>query len=49
MSIRVQSQPFDPGTELNALHAANLGIGAVVMGFLRAPEKKNTLRTVCQD
>lgn len=37
MSIRVQSQPFDPGTELNALHAANLGIGAVVsfVGYVR--------------
>ena len=37
MAIRVQSQPFDPGVELNALHAANLGIGAVVsfVGYVR--------------
>ena len=37
MSIRVQSQAFDPGVELNALHAANLGIGAVVsfVGYVR--------------
>ena len=37
MTIRVQAQPFDPGTELNALHAANLGIGAVVtfVGYVR--------------
>ena len=32
MTIRVQAQPFDPGSELNAMHAANLGIGAVVIG-----------------
>lgn len=37
MTIRVQAQPFDPSTELNALHAANLGIGAVVtfVGYVR--------------
>ena len=37
MSIRVQTAAFDPGTELNALHAANLGIGAVVgfVGYVR--------------
>ncbi len=37
MSIRVQAQAFDPGQELNALHAANLGIGAVVsfVGYVR--------------
>jgi molybdopterin synthase catalytic subunit len=37
MGIRVQAQPFDPGLELNALHAANLGIGAVVsfVGYVR--------------
>ncbi|MFP6799985.1 MAG: molybdenum cofactor biosynthesis protein MoaE, partial [Pseudomonas sp.] len=37
MAIRVQSQPFDPGVELTALHAANLGIGAVVsfVGYVR--------------
>lgn len=37
MSVRVQSAPFDAGTELNALHAAQLGIGAVVgfVGYVR--------------
>ena len=37
MAIRVQVEAFDPGAELNALHAANLGIGAVVgfVGYVR--------------
>lgn len=37
MGVRVQTQAFDPGVELNALHAANLGIGAVVsfVGYVR--------------
>ncbi len=37
MSVRVQSLPFDPGHEVNALHAANVGIGAVVsfVGYVR--------------
>lgn len=37
MAVRVQTAPFDPGTELNALHAAQLGIGAVVgfVGYVR--------------
>jgi molybdopterin synthase catalytic subunit len=37
MNIRVQTLAFDPGAELNALHAANLGIGAVVgfVGYVR--------------
>ncbi|WP_338526141.1 molybdopterin synthase catalytic subunit MoaE [Pseudomonas batumici] len=37
MAIRVQVQAFDPGVEVNALHAANLGIGAVVsfVGYVR--------------
>lgn len=37
MTIRVQAQPFDPGHELNAQHAANLGVGAVVsfVGYVR--------------
>ncbi|HAQ27623.1 molybdopterin synthase catalytic subunit MoaE [Stutzerimonas nitrititolerans] len=37
MSVRVQQAPFDPGAELNALHAANLGIGAVAgfVGYVR--------------
>ena len=37
MSIRVQVETFDAGAELNALHAANLGIGAVVsfVGYVR--------------
>lgn len=37
MGIRVQQAPFDPGAELNALHSANLGIGAVAgfVGYVR--------------
>lgn len=37
MAIRVQAEPFDPGFEVNALHAANVGIGAVVsfVGYVR--------------
>ncbi|AMB84444.1 molybdenum cofactor biosynthesis protein MoaE [Pseudomonas agarici] len=37
MAIRVQTEAFDPGLEVNALHAANLGIGAVVsfVGYVR--------------
>ncbi|MCQ2999416.1 molybdopterin synthase catalytic subunit MoaE [Pseudomonas syringae] len=37
MAIRVQAAPFDPGVEVNALHAANVGIGAVVsfVGYVR--------------
>ena len=37
MAVRVQTAAFDPGQELNALHAANLGIGAVVsfVGYVR--------------
>ncbi|MBV6750192.1 molybdopterin synthase catalytic subunit MoaE [Pseudomonas chlororaphis] len=37
MAIRVQAQAFDPGAEVNALHAANLGVGAVVsfVGYVR--------------
>lgn len=37
MSIRVQSAPFDPGAELNAVHAGDLGVGAVVsfVGYVR--------------
>ncbi len=37
MAIRVQTEPFDPGVEVNALHAANVGIGAVVgfVGYVR--------------
>lgn len=37
MAIRVQMAAFDPGAELNALHAANVGIGAVVgfVGYVR--------------
>ena len=37
MSIRVQSEPFDPGNELNAVHAGNLAVGAVVTftGYVR--------------
>ena len=37
MGVRVQAEPFDPGAEVNALHAANLGIGAVAsfIGYVR--------------
>ena len=39
MAVRVQTAAFDPGAELNALHAANLGIGAVAgfVGKVRPP------------
>ena len=37
MGVRVQAGAFDAGAELNALHAANLGIGAVLgfVGYVR--------------
>ncbi|WP_175652133.1 molybdopterin synthase catalytic subunit MoaE [Pseudomonas sp. Marseille-P9899] len=37
MSVRVQTAPFDPGAETNAMHAANVGVGAVVafVGYVR--------------
>ncbi|WP_454255938.1 molybdopterin synthase catalytic subunit MoaE [Pseudomonas sp. Marseille-Q8238] len=37
MAIRICTEVFDPGAELNALHAANLGIGAVTgfVGYVR--------------
>jgi molybdopterin synthase catalytic subunit len=37
MVIRVQTAAFDPGVEVNALHAANVGVGAVVsfIGYVR--------------
>jgi molybdopterin synthase catalytic subunit len=37
MAVRVQAAPFDPGAEVNALHAANVGVGAVVsfVGYVR--------------
>lgn len=37
MAIRVQTAAFDPGHELNAMHAANAGVGAVVsfVGYVR--------------
>lgn len=37
MAIRVQVAAFQPGVELEALHAANAGIGAVVgfVGYVR--------------
>lgn len=37
MSIRVQTQPFDPGAELNAVHAGDMSTGAVVTftGYVR--------------
>ena len=37
MTVRVQAAAFDPGAQVNALHAANLGVGAVVsfVGYVR--------------
>ncbi len=37
MNIRVQIAPFDPGAELNAVHAGDLSVGAVVSftGYVR--------------
>ncbi|MDX5372205.1 MAG: molybdopterin synthase catalytic subunit MoaE [Pseudomonadaceae bacterium] len=37
MAVRVQAEPFSPGAELDALHAAQLGIGAVAsfVGYVR--------------
>ena len=37
MTIRVQVEAFQPGVELEALHAANVGVGAVVgfVGYVR--------------
>jgi molybdopterin synthase catalytic subunit len=37
MGVRIQTQTFDPGHEVGALHAANAGIGAVAsfVGYVR--------------
>ena len=37
MAVRVQEQAFDPRAEVNAMHAANVGVGAVVgfVGYVR--------------
>jgi len=37
MTIRVQAEAFDPGVETSAMHAANVGVGAVVtfIGYVR--------------
>ena len=37
MAVRVQQAAFDPGHEVNAMHAANVGVGAVVafVGYVR--------------
>ena len=37
MAIRVQAAAFDPGAEVNALHAADMGVGGVVsfVGYVR--------------
>ena len=37
MTLRVQTAAFDPGVEVNAMHAANAGVGAVVsfVGYVR--------------
>lgn len=37
MGVRIQEDPFDPGAELNAMHSANHGVGAVAgfVGYVR--------------
>ena len=37
MAVRVQATAFDPGAEVNAMHSANVGVGAVVsfVGYVR--------------
>jgi molybdopterin synthase catalytic subunit len=37
MSVRVQPDAFNPGAEVNAMHDANVGVGAVVsfVGYVR--------------
>ena len=37
MAVRVQATAFDPGAEVNAMHDANVGVGAVVsfVGYVR--------------
>jgi molybdopterin synthase catalytic subunit len=37
MGVRVQATAFDPGAEVNAMHDANVGVGAVVsfVGYVR--------------
>jgi len=37
MAVRVQASAFDPGAEVNAMHSANVGVGAVVsfVGYVR--------------
>lgn len=37
MTVRVQKQAFEPGQEVAAMHAANVGVGAVVsfVGYVR--------------
>jgi molybdopterin synthase catalytic subunit len=37
MGVRVQAAAFDPGAEVNAMHDANVGVGAVVsfIGYVR--------------
>lgn len=45
MSVRVQSAPFDPGAELNAVHAGKLVVGAVVtfIGYVRDVNQDATI------
>jgi molybdopterin synthase catalytic subunit len=37
MAVRVHAEAFDPGAEVNAMHDANVGVGAVVsfVGYVR--------------
>lgn len=46
MSIRVQTAPFDPGHELNAVHAGNMRVGAVVsfVGYVRDINQEETIK-----
>lgn len=46
MSIRVQTMPFNPGHELNAVHAGDLGVGAVVSftGYVRDINQDATIQ-----
>ncbi|MDY7218874.1 molybdopterin synthase catalytic subunit MoaE [Denitrificimonas sp. JX-1] len=46
MSIRVQTAPFDPGHELNAIHAGNMNVGAVVtfVGYVRDINQEQSIQ-----
>lgn len=48
MIIQVQTETFDPGAQLNALHAGQLGVGAIASftGFVRDFNQGNTVNTL---